>query len=67
MINESELFEDNAKKAVLRNGNYTVDEVKADETGVTNEECGIEIRVDGYCEIYEGWGSKTIKYRGEGC
>lgn len=38
-------------------GNYTVSEIKFDEAGVSNEECGINLINNTDFYIYEGWGS----------
>lgn len=51
------------KKITLKKGKYTVNEVREDEAGVSNEECGVEIKEDKFFEIYMGWGSwHTGKY-----
>ncbi|MBR2047750.1 MAG: hypothetical protein IJ960_04050 [Oscillospiraceae bacterium] len=42
---------------ILAAGEYTVNEVAADEAGVTNEECGVTLLEDGTFRIYMGWGA----------
>ena len=37
-------------------GEYTVNQIAADEAGVSNEECGITLFADGSFQIYMGWG-----------
>lgn len=41
----------------LKPGEYTVNEVKTDDVGVSNEECGVKLQENKYFEIYMGWGS----------
>lgn len=38
-------------------GNYTVDQIKVDEAGVSNSECGVTLKDDNKFEIYMGWGA----------
>ena len=37
---------------------YSVDQVKLDEAGVSNEECGVRLLENNQFEIYMGWGSQ---------
>ncbi len=47
----------------LKVGNYTVNEVKEDEAGISNEECGVKLKENNDFEIYMGWGTwHTGKY-----
>ena len=47
----------------LKLGAYTVDQVKLDEGGVSNEECGVRLLENNQFEIYMGWGAQhTGKY-----
>ena len=63
IANEVKNQEEAEKKIVLKPGNYTVNEIREDEAGVTNEECGVEIKENKYFEIYMGWGAwHTGKY-----
>lgn len=41
----------------LKLGDYTVNEVSEDEAGVSNYECGVEIKSNNEFEIYMGWGA----------
>lgn len=41
----------------LKIGNYTVNEVKDDEGGVSNEECGVKLEENNKFQIYMGWGA----------
>ena len=41
----------------LKLGNYTVDQVKEDEVGVSNEECGVKLQENNKFQIYMGFGS----------
>lgn len=69
------------KEYSLDKGDYTVDEIIYDECGVSNEECGIELKENNEFEVYLGWGAwytgkyeikdnelicKTTTYRWEG-
>lgn len=63
IVNETKEKEEAEKKITLKTGNYTVNEVREDEVGVSNEECGVEIKENKYFEIYMGWGAwHTGKY-----
>lgn len=63
IVNETKEKEEAEKKIKLKTGNYTVNEVREDEAGVSNEECGVEIKENKYFEIYMGWGAwHTGKY-----
>ena len=42
----------------LKLGKYTVDQVKLDEGGVSNEECGVKLQENNQFEIYMGYGSQ---------
>ena len=54
----SDVINPNKKdSAVLKTGNYTVDEVKYDEAGVSNAECGITLKENNEFKIYMGWGT----------
>ena len=48
---------DNNSAVILSIGDYTVNEIKFDEAGVSNEECGITLLNNIEFYIYEGWGS----------
>lgn len=41
----------------LELGNYTVNEIRADEAGVTNDGCGVELKENNEFIIYMGWGA----------
>ncbi len=41
----------------LKMGMYTVNEIQSDENGVSNEECGVEIKENNEFKIYMGWGT----------
>ncbi len=41
----------------LKMGTYTVNEIQSDENGVSNEECGVEIKENNEFKIYMGWGT----------
>ena len=41
----------------LKLGNYTVNEIKLDDAGVSNEECGITLQENNEFQIYMGWGA----------
>ena len=40
----------------LEIGNYTVNEIKLDEAGVSNEDCGIKLQDNNQFQINMGWG-----------
>ena len=42
----------------LKRGEYTVDQVKLDGAGVSNEECGVKLQENNQFEIYMGYGSQ---------
>lgn len=45
------------KNINLKLGNYTVNEIKEDEAGVPNEECGVKLKENNEFEVYMGWGA----------
>ena len=56
--NISNNFENNANSTIsLKKGNYTINEVKLDEVGVSNEECGVTLKENNDFQIYMGYGS----------
>lgn len=56
--NISNNFENNSNSTIsLKKGNYTINEVKLDEVGVSNEECGVTLKENNDFQIYMGYGS----------
>lgn len=51
--------DDNVKDntITLKTGEYTVNEVKDDESGGSNEECGVKLEENNKFQIYMGWGA----------
>ena len=69
IINSTESDDNSTSKDTTKNnynlklGNYTVNEIKEDEGGVTNEECGVKLTENNEFKIYMGWGvSHSGKY-----
>ena len=57
--NASNNFENDSHNTTLslKKGNYTINEVKLDEVGVSNEECGVTLKENNDFQIYMGYGS----------
>ena len=55
----SEIYEvaEDKESITLKLGEYTVEEVKYDEAGVSNFDCGITLKENNEFKIYMGWGS----------
>lgn len=55
--NVSEVQEKTSNSIELELGNYTVNEIKKDEAGVPNVECGVTLKENNDFMIYMGWGA----------